>query len=1424
MRHLLAFVLLLAPLASQAQNARLEALLEGQLSNEERTVEIDGFAGALSSEATMEALRVSDRDGVWIELTDLTLDWNRGALLRGRLEVEELSAAAVRVLRTPLPSETVEVPDAEASGFRIPDLPVTIQIDRLAVDRISLAEPVLGEPVEATAELSALLEDGALDVSLDAARVDDKPGRALIDLGFSPETELLRIGLDISEPPEGIVARALSLPGLPSLNLVVAGEGQLDDFAADIRLATDGVERLGGDVTLSAVSQGRAFTADLAGDIRPLLDPGSRAFFGDDTRLEARGQTADDGALTLDSLTLISDALRLSGEAALAAGGAPERFSLEGEIGRGERSAIPGTDVTLTRADLILDFDAAESDAWVFDITVRDVAASGFAAARLDLDGNGVIIPGSDTPFEGRITAAVEGLATPGDPALQEALGEAITLATDVIAQAGGAVTLENLNLEAQNVAATGRADITPTDGRIALAADIAASMPDLTSFSAISGQNLAGAVTADVTAEAELPGGAIAVSLTGVSERIDLGIEQLEPLLTPRSDLVVAFRRDETGTSIEEFRLDNPEITARVAGSLSSSDGGLDVSARLREIALFTDLVDGPVELDVSLADIQGDRRLSGQVVTEFGLDAAVSGALAGQGAAVRFEGSLTEVERFVAQLNGTAAINARVDLSELPTLDADLTAEPGIRARVQGSLSGPDQGFDIAAEIADLAAFAEPLPGPATLNARVTDLANGPLIDATLTATPGIEARIEGRPTGEREGFDIVATAADLGPFVPQLAGPARVEARLDDLTDGLLVNAALTATPGIAAQIDGRATGAEEGFDIAATIADLGVFVPQLAGPARVEARLDDLTNGLLVEAALTATPGLTAQIAGRATGPDEGFDITASAQDLGFVTPQLRGPARISARIDELQGNLEIGADITASPGLSARIDGTPLGDGSRLTFNARAASLASFVDGLTGGATITGEARDLTNQPDFEVTLSTDQGARADVSGTAGLPGGAVDIAANGTAPLALAQGFIGERGLSGQLGFDVRLNGQPGPEALSGTATIRDGRLFDPANALTLAPITADVGLAGGQARIDASASLEGTPIEVAGTAGLSQPFPVDLSINANRIPVRFADILENRTSLALVLRGSARRLAISGNIDIAETEIRIPDTGLGGAPDIPPIRHVGAPADVRQTLDRAGLDLSGITQEAAAGGPVIPLDITLTATTPVFVRGRGLDAGFTGGVRVTGNARSPVPVGELQLQRGRLDFLGRRLDLSEGAITVAGALIPRINIVARTVVEDITAEIALAGRVTEPDLILSSIPDLPQDEILARILFGRGIETLSAFQVARLVNSVRKLSGAAGDGVLENTRNALGVDDIDLRTDAETGETELAVGARLNENLYSEVEVGAGGSTTINLNLDLTNNTRLQGSASSDGETGIGVFWERDY
>ena len=73
----------------------IERKLEELLSGAGRDVQVTGFAGALSSQATLDTLTISDDEGVWLTLSDVSLNWNRSALLRGRVEVTELTAAEI---------------------------------------------------------------------------------------------------------------------------------------------------------------------------------------------------------------------------------------------------------------------------------------------------------------------------------------------------------------------------------------------------------------------------------------------------------------------------------------------------------------------------------------------------------------------------------------------------------------------------------------------------------------------------------------------------------------------------------------------------------------------------------------------------------------------------------------------------------------------------------------------------------------------------------------------------------------------------------------------------------------------------------------------------------------------------------------------------------------------------------------------------------------------------------------------------------------------------------------------------------------------------------------------------------------------------------------------------------------------------------
>ena len=143
---LAAFVLWFASLgAVMAQDDDKDFLtrtIQDALSGAGRTVSIDGFAGALSSTARFDRMTIADSQGVWLTLEDVTLDWTRTALLRGRLEVQSLTAARLDIPRLPI-SEGAALPDAEAKPFSLPELPVAINIQDFGVDQINLGAPLL---------------------------------------------------------------------------------------------------------------------------------------------------------------------------------------------------------------------------------------------------------------------------------------------------------------------------------------------------------------------------------------------------------------------------------------------------------------------------------------------------------------------------------------------------------------------------------------------------------------------------------------------------------------------------------------------------------------------------------------------------------------------------------------------------------------------------------------------------------------------------------------------------------------------------------------------------------------------------------------------------------------------------------------------------------------------------------------------------------------------------------------------------------------------------------------------------------------------------------------------------------------------------------------------------------------------------------
>ncbi|MBL8552509.1 MAG: translocation/assembly module TamB domain-containing protein [Hyphomonadaceae bacterium] len=250
---------------------------------------------------------------------------------------------------------------------------------------------------------------------------------------------------------------------------------------------------------------------------------------------------------------------------------------------------------------------------------------------------------------------------------------------------------------------------------------------------------------------------------------------------------------------------------------------------------------------------------------------------------------------------------------------------------------------------------------------------------------------------------------------------------------------------------------------------------------------------------------------------------------------------------------------------------------------------------------------------------------------------------------------------------------------------------------------------------------------------------------------------------------------------------------------------------------EVNRPLDEAP------RERPRAAGPVAALDLTLTAPGRVFTRGRGLEAEWSLDARLRGTSAVPLLYGEARLVRGEFNLAGQRFDLSRGTIRLAGAVENSIiDLLAERVSPDLTARIAVAGDLMDPDITLSSEPALPEDEILPQILFGRNAEELSPLEGAQLAASLGALTGAAAFDIAGMARAAIGLDRLDVRED---GDGLLVTGGRyLTRDVYLELSRSGLGEPGTRVEWRVRPRLSLVTSFTSDGDQRASVRWRKDY
>ena len=1418
---LLIFALVAIGLSAKTQSGKsmLAEFVSRAASSENMKLDIGAIEGPLSAHPMLRDISLADKHGVWLKIDHVEMDWSRLPLASLRVDIDRVAIGRVDILRRPISTPaaamrpTAPAPAKKASDDLAPDLPFRFRLGAFQLDTLALAALVLGEP--ATLTLTGSADAGAASNGASAtlsAQRTDAPGAVNLKVAISPSANRVSLALSAREPAGGIIARLAQLPDLPPIDISLNGEGPLDNFVAE--LVAHAGEELGaqGGATITRVAAGRRVEFDLASQFAPLLPKALADLFADGAKLRGAAVLADDGSMTLDNFALENSALRLGASGRL---GADQTIEAHAAL-----HGLPASETAPFRAktlegELTVTGSAAQPDTKL-RLLVEDALSSAGRFGHFDAEVTAVA-DGPLTDDAAHIDIAVEARGDElalVDRGLADALGDRVTLNLRARASGAGDADIGLAKLETATAAVTfaGKAGPTALDGEAKVAAS------DLSRFAQLAKRDLRGALTLSAGLSGAPGKGSVKAVLSGAVNGPSAGLAAIDGLLGRKLALSGAVETlPGGGVSFEALTINGDFVQARVNGAATQEKAGIAAQITLPDLHRADPRLTGRANVDAKISgslqkpdaslDVAVvDGGANGRPIPKLNLHAQAQDLLGALVAAASLDGTVDGRAlrgRVDAARAGTGWKVDAVDISiGRASLKGSATYDGGATGRL--TLAAPDLDDFSALALQKLggALNADIAFDSASGGQNATIDAKGAAIRAQDASVERFSAKLSSRDLLRRPALDGMAALDNLR-VGKELVSSASLKARpagagtaLDVSVNarGFTVASAATLTPGERSRVDlSVLTVQRDGQRLA------------LAGPATIT-----LGGGQIDIKGVAVNAG-----GGR-------VDVDGSIGDRLNVTARARAvPLSFAAIADPTLG---LGGSLDAE----ARITGTkaaPSGDWKVTLAKVTAPQLRD--NGLPPiDASAHGRLAGDRTSVDADIALGS--ASRMTIAGSAPInAGGGLDVAVKGALDAALANTVLSANGqtLKGKANIDLKITGAAASPIVGGVVTFADGAFADPVNGLAFKNIAARLEAHGREMTLASMTATTGNGGQIAATGRISllpeAGMPGSIHVGSRSAQLVNSDLVSSTADLDLTVAGPlARAPKVSGAVIFKTLEVNVPDRLPASLKPLPDAKHIDPKGFAREMLALQR------KQKAAAGRPStfdVALDVKVSAPNRIFVRGRGIDAEFGGELKITGSAQNPKILGGFDLRRGRLQLLTQRVDITRGALTFAGGLTPQLDFTAETTAADVTAQIAVSGPAAQPSFSFTSTPELPQDEVLSRLLFAKASGSLSPVQALQLATAVAQLSGTDTGGGFEKMRKALGVDSLDLDAGGAGGPT-VGASTYLTDNINVGVRAGAKpADASVNVGLDVTKRLRVQSETQMDGHTsvGVGVEWE---
>lgn len=538
--------------------------------------------------------------------------------------------------------------------------------------------------------------------------------------------------------------------------------------------------------------------------------------------------------------------------------------------------------------------------------------------------------------------------------------------------------------------------------------------------------------------------------------------------------------------------------------------------------------------------------------------------------------------------------------------------------------------------------------------------------------------------------------------------------------------------------------------------------------------------------------------------------------------GWSARRWDGTAKLTAfPLETLRGALSADVALDTNADEVARFDVT-------LQSGVGAQRRQILANGTWDGAQVTletnmqGTAGDAAMSVQYPVRLRRGKALSVD------LPDGPVSGSLRLDGPIAPLFAFapVAAINVTGRITGALEFSGSARTPRARGTLTIADSRVEDQLVGVAVTDL-------GGTIAIDAGPPAQGLDIKLVGR-GIAETGRVEIGGRIERVDrdmrfdliatIRRARLLATPNldltgSGAFTFSGPLTAPRLSGELTIDELVAKVPDGTTGAG------RSNLAPVRVRP-VGFAAVD-GARPRPAPVAADGVTLDLSISADDDIRITGRGLDSVWGAEVRIDGPATRPRLSGAIDAVRGSLDFAGRKLRLERGRLTLGGSRIEDtlLDMLATTQTDEVTVGVNVQGTLEAPEVALRATPALPDEEILALLLFGKAASDLSAFETLEIANALAQLSGTARVVSTGRLSAALGLDALSFGVDDRTGAGEVRVGKYVTDDVYVTLRQSAGeAAPEVTVTYEVTDNVTVESTLKPDGAQNVSANYKRDY